>query len=122
MSTEAMAWAWKQAETCGDKGTHLVLLALAEHSDPDGLCWPSRKRIADYVGYDTPGSVTKKIAKIEGLGLMERIPQFDPTKSGRQKNNLYRLQLGPLVEMEQPPGGTSEGGPLLQTDEPRTVS
>jgi hypothetical protein len=107
MSSEATAWAWKQAEKCDSQGTLLVLLALAEHADPQGICWPSRKTIAGMVGYDDKGSVTRRINKIKELGLVEKEERFsdDGWGNARQTSNVYRLQL-PLEGDEsdaQPP-------------------
>lgn len=98
MSAQAMSWAWRQADPCGDQGTHLVLLALAEHASPDGNCWPARKTMAKMVGYATPGSITKKMKKLEDAGLLKREDRYVEMPEGgrRRTSNIYRLQMDPV--------------------------
>lgn len=97
MSAEATAWAWRQAKVCTDKQTHLVLLALAEHATPDGICWPARRTIATMCGYTDLGSVTRKINRIIDLKLLVREERYveKPNEKGRkrQTSNVYRLQM-----------------------------
>lgn len=114
MSTQAMSWAWEQANLCGDRGTHLVLLALAEHASPDGICWPARRTIAEMCGYTALSSVTRQINKIIGLRLLEREQRYveSPSRKGdrRQTSNVYRLQM-PVVS-----GGDHDCPPPSQGD------
>lgn len=109
MSAEATAWAWKQAKVCQGAATHNVLLALAEHASPDGICWPARRTIAKMCGYDSLSSVTRKINNIISLGLLVREERYveKPNEHGkrRQTSNVYRLQM-PVVE-----GGEHDDGP-----------
>ncbi len=47
MSAAARDWAWSRAVPPAHK---LVLLALAEHADPVGQCWPSIARLTADTG------------------------------------------------------------------------
>lgn len=89
MSVAATSWAWEQMPFIGRVQTRLVLLALADHADPAGECYPGRERIARMVG-STPRSVSRQVATLEDLGLLERIPRHRP--NGSQTSTLYRLK------------------------------
>ena len=49
MSVEQMALVWKLPEEVGST-CRLVLLALADHADADGKCWPSYARLMSMTG------------------------------------------------------------------------
>lgn len=69
MSLEAMNWAWEQPVS---KSTNkLVLLALADHANADGECWPSMKRIAERSDI-SPRQVSRAINELVELGLIEK--------------------------------------------------
>ena len=69
MSLEAMNWAWEQPVA---KSTNkLVLLALADHANSDGECWPSMKRIAERSDI-SPRHVSRAINELVDLGLVEK--------------------------------------------------
>ena len=44
MSVKIMSWAWSQKLEPTKK---LILMALADYADDDGVCWPSMNRLAD---------------------------------------------------------------------------
>jgi len=76
MSTEASSWAWRQRLTATQK---LVLLALADHADHEGICWPGMVGVAKKqgLGYEPSSGVSgncKKLvrAKFAGGGAMAR--------------------------------------------------
>lgn len=92
MSTQAMSWAWTKADACESQGTHLTLLALAEFASPTGKCWPSRRTMARMCGFANKGSVTRHINKLVDLDLVRKDPRYQEN-AGRQKNNLYLLNL-----------------------------
>ncbi|HEY7823931.1 MAG TPA: helix-turn-helix domain-containing protein [Acidimicrobiia bacterium] len=75
MSIEALNWAWEQPVS--KAATKLVLLALADHSNADGECWPSMKRIAERSDI-SPRHVSRAIDELVDLGLVE--------KSGRRRH------------------------------------
>ena len=69
MSIEVMNWAWEQPVA---KATNkLVLLALADHANADGECWPSMKRIAERSDISTR-HVSRAINELIDLGLVEK--------------------------------------------------
>lgn len=69
MSIDALNWAWDQ--TCPNPTAKLVLMALADHANADGECWPSMKKIADRSGI-TPRQVSTHITRLVELGLVEK--------------------------------------------------
>jgi len=91
MSVRAMAWAWEQRCPPGAKP---VLLALADRSDDDGICWPGRRGIAERVGI-TPRSVTRHISSLIKLGILATIERT--REDGSRTSNQYRLGVGPLM-------------------------
>ena len=44
MSVRASTWAWSLEEVSGQRS--LVLLALADQANDEGLCWPSQEKLA----------------------------------------------------------------------------
>lgn len=109
MSVFAMSWAWEQEATAGGK---LVLLAVADHADPEGECYPSRRRLAKMTGLGR-SSVSRYLAALETRGLLQREPRH--RENGSRTSTLYRLPLpgGPMQDSE---GGGSAGekGPSAQ--------
>ncbi|HEY7821260.1 MAG TPA: helix-turn-helix domain-containing protein, partial [Acidimicrobiia bacterium] len=65
MSIEALNWAWEQS--CPNPTSKLVLMALADHANSDGECWPAMKRIAQLSGI-SPRQVSTHITNLEALG------------------------------------------------------
>lgn len=117
MSIKALNWAWEQATT--SSGQKLVLLALADHANDDGHCWPGMKRIADKCAMSAR-QVSSHVANLEKAGLV--------TLNRRIKENnqysTYDYQLnfasGSLLPVEadfqrKPTSGTQQkptsGGP-----------
>jgi hypothetical protein len=82
MSFRALAWAWDCPDL--DASTKLVLLALADHANEEGLSWPSLDRLAERTGRDRR-TVQRSIAKLERRELLRREPAAG-TRSTR-----YRL-------------------------------
>lgn len=118
MSAEATSWAWSHAEKMENSGQLLILLALAEHSTPDGECFPNRRTIARMCGFSEKslGNVTRHINKIESLGLIEKDERYDE-KSSRRTSNVYRLKLEvkgatPSGAVATPPVAPSAGTPV----------
>jgi DNA-binding transcriptional MocR family regulator len=84
---------------------HRILGAMAAHAGPEGIC-PSLRRMAELVGV-TRRHVRRRLAVLESLGLVERVPVFElpddpewqrrrrrPSHPGRQTSNSYRLTSG----------------------------
>ena len=84
MSVEAMAWAFKQ--NCkGDAQLKLILLALCDHADEDGWCWPSQERLAAKAecSHDT---AARRLHRLERLGFITR-------RRRARKTTIYRISL-----------------------------
>ncbi len=88
MSIQAVAWVLEQSQARGF--ARLVLIALANHADEDGICWPSQRRIASEAGISL-GSVQPQIGKLETLGELETVEPGGPRRSAR-----YRLPFADL--------------------------
>jgi hypothetical protein len=98
MSIEAMAWAWDVPV----RGTQkLVLLAIADWANADGVAWPHVKKIARRAGVGER-AVQDAIADLELHGHIARSPQY--RDDGGQRGNLYTLGL------DDPPAASRRGG------------
>lgn len=84
-----MTWAFDQELPEGQK---LVLLALADHADDEGTCWPGAKRMAEKCGV-TRRTVQRRIAALETRGLLQREHRFHE-ENGGQRSSIVRLALG----------------------------
>lgn len=88
MSIEALNWAWDQPV---DKAVNkLVLLALADHSNADGECWPSMKRIAERSDISAR-HVSRAISELVDLGLVEKAARR--RHGGQFRGWDYRLNI-----------------------------
>jgi len=83
-----MNWAWDQRLAPGPK---LILMALADAADDDGVCWPSVARVSSKCCVSTR-TVQRVIQEFTVNKLLTVTSRFSAT--GRQKSNGYRLQLG----------------------------
>jgi hypothetical protein len=83
MSFEATRWAWTaDVEPCAK----LVLLALADHADASGLCWPSLDRLMVLTGRQRR-TVTRALDDLDTAGLIHR------ERSTGRRVTKYRLAL-----------------------------
>jgi len=97
-----MNWAWEQPVA---KSTNkLVLLALADHANADGECWPSMKRIAERSDI-SPRQVSRAINELVELGLVEKA-------SRRRHGGQYRGWDYRVIVQRTP---ASSGRPLPVT-------
>lgn len=83
-----MNWAWEQRLAPGPK---LILMALADAADDDGICWPSVARVSSKCCVSTR-TVQRVIQEFTAIDLLIVTSRFSAT--GRQKSNGYRLQFG----------------------------
>lgn len=72
MSIEALAWAWAQRVDL--PSLKLVLLALAEHADKQGHCWPSVARIGDMTCL-SQATIYRAMQTLTGMGLVQQLPK-----------------------------------------------
>lgn len=87
MSIEALSWAWQQPLKPGPK---LVLLALADHADHKGICWPGQEGLAEKTGMNR-STVIENIRKLVELDLVEVEKRAD--EQGRRTSNRYILRM-----------------------------
>ena len=88
MSWQATAWAMRQPT--GAARRKLLLLALANYADKDGICWPSQVTLAR----DTEQSVDtvqRQLDALEELTLLKR--ERMPKRRGHWQGYLYKLAL-----------------------------
>lgn len=88
MSVKASTWAWEQPINGNAK---LVLLALADHANDEGDCWPGVKTISLKTGF-SESTVRRLISRLVDEGYLSVSPYFDPD-SGRQVSNFYSLNF-----------------------------
>lgn len=100
MSFKVTNWVWARSES--RNGARLVMLALADRADDNGLCWPSIDDLAERTKL-SPRAVQKAIATLAELGELDI-----ENGGGRHRSNRYRIVPKPR---------TSDG---VTDQEPRT--
>jgi DNA-binding transcriptional ArsR family regulator len=106
MSIEALNWAWEQPV---DKAANkLVLLALADHANSDGECWPSMKRIAERSDI-SPRHVSRAISELIELGLVEKANRR--RHGGEYRGWDYRILIQRTPASSGPPRPVTSGRP-----------
>jgi len=88
MSWQAIAWSIRQ--TTGSARRKLLLLALANYADKNGVCWPSQETLAR----DTEQSldtVQRQLGALEKLKLLAR--ERMPKRRGQWQGHCYKLFL-----------------------------
>lgn len=109
MSVEASRWAWKQR--IADPTAKLLLLKLADQANDDGVCWPSRRSLADDCGIGL-STISRKTAELADAGLLT-IEQRE-RGDGSHTSNLYRLAIS-----DYPPSQIEKGAfSAVTTHEP----
>ena len=88
MSIMAMTWAWGLTDL--DQSQTLVLLALADAANDEGMCWPSQAEIGRKARLKDR-AVRNQIRSLEAAGLLSVSRRATP--QGR-KTNVYRLNIG----------------------------
>jgi DNA-binding transcriptional MocR family regulator len=96
MSWQATAWAIRQ--TTGAARRKILLLALANYADKNGVCWPSQETLAR----DTEQSVDtvqRQLDVLEKLKYIQR--ERMPKRRGQWQGHRYKLHL----QADPPPKG-----------------
>jgi len=124
MSVKAISWAFTQQVKPSMK---VLLLALADHADDEGYCFPSVPTLASKSTLSVR-TVQRTIERLIDDGFVQRTNRFD--ESGRQTSSAYRLRMsidvheGPDEGDKMTPGGcqndTGEGDTVV-TGEGDTV-
>ena len=116
MSILAMTWAWGLMDL--DQSQTLVLLALADAANDDGVCWPSQAEIGRKARLKDR-AVRNQIRSLEAMGLVSVSSRS--TSQGR-KTNVYRLNVGCdfSLQSKQPArnAGWVEGSDSQPVDNP----
>jgi len=86
MAAPAVTWVWTLDLPQAEK---LVMLALAESSSMEGICWPSKRTIASMTGMSTR-SVQRHLVAVESKGLIRKERREDQ-QTKRQTSNRYAL-------------------------------
>lgn len=76
-------------------GETLVLLVLASMANDEGICFPSRKKLAQYTGLEAR-SVSRVITKLESKGIVSKEDRFRENKS--RTSNVYKINLSALTQ------------------------
>jgi hypothetical protein len=87
MGIEITKWAWRQSTPTPT--SKLVLLALAEHADQHGVCWPSQARLATMCMV-SDRQIREILQKLKFAGLLKMHAR---SGAGRKTSNLYRLAI-----------------------------
>jgi len=90
MSVQAVRYVMENSRATG--GARLVALVLAEHADPDGVCWVGVPLIATEAGLSDRGT-QKALRRLETSGevcIAMKAGGTDRTRADRRPN-LYRL-------------------------------
>jgi Helix-turn-helix domain len=88
MSWQALAWAMKQK--AGSPGCKLLLLALANHANQHGHCWPSQAALADCTELSMD-SIQRHSRELHSAGLLTMSKQ--PRAKGQWPTLEYRLNI-----------------------------
>lgn len=93
MSLKALGWAFGQLAAADlTDGEKVMLLALADHANDDGECFPSVSRLGQIIGRGDR-TVRDRIAALEDKALLVRVQRR--RENGSLSTNAYRLALPP---------------------------
>ena len=108
MSNKVQGWAWDVPVTGGLK---LVLVALADHADDWGNCWPGTRGLAVKCGV-TERTVERHVAELAEAGWIKITPRYRP--DGSRTSNLFYLNIARSSSPSEDltPGGGEDLTPL----------
>lgn len=93
MGIQATSTVWKYSKS--RMADRLVLLAIAEHANDSGRCWPSTSRLAEMTGLDIR-SIRRSVTRLIALGELEA-----DRRGGKARSSKYRILL-PILGRKQP--------------------
>ena len=108
MSIKVMMHVWDKSPVSGSE--LLLMLALADSSNDDGVCWPSVTKLALKTRINER-HVRRLLADLTKDGLIEKNPRF---RDGAQSSNSYRVIVGGDDSQTLPPGHSRVIPPLTQ--------
>jgi len=88
MSVKASHWVWNQHSIKGN--TKLVLLAMAEHADMSGVCWPGLDRVEEMTEANEK-TVISCVQTLIDINLVKEIKRR--TRKGRRRSSIYILNM-----------------------------
>jgi DNA-binding MarR family transcriptional regulator len=98
MSNEWITWVLKDAPI-DDTTETFMMFVLADSSNPEGVCYPSKKTMAKYMRM-SPRSIARLIASLEEKTLVQRVERRRDTDGG-QTSNYYQLHQRTRAEVEK---------------------
>ena len=123
MSIEAMTWAFKQPLSSHEK---VILLAIADHANDDGECWPSIAKVAQKACV-SERTAQRYIIKLTDEGYLSTVSRS--ADNGGRMANKYVLHMATNVGGEgdslTPPGDTSvttPGDTVVTPNEPSVIT
>jgi biotin operon repressor len=99
-----MSWAWQQDTP--NASAKLVLLAIADHANGDGYCWPSMGRIGRMVGLSLR-QVSNHVTALEAAGLVVKAERR--RHAGQLRGWTYHVPFDRPKQQEQ---AATTGSPL----------
>ena len=116
MSIKFMVWAW---ELHLPASTKLVLLALADHADDHGICWPGIVGVAEKCTL-SERSVQRHVQDMVSRGLLRVEERFRP--DGSRSSNRYHLLLAGGGDIKSPGGCQADRGLVTESHHPVTTA
>jgi len=110
VSVRVMAAVWDHSQTT--MGTRLVFLALADHCDHEGVCWPAKAQLARKCRM-SERTIQRALAEIEELGEIARTFRdghstlYQVVLPGCGKPLMGGVSLSPLGETNRAKGETN---------------
>ena len=114
MSLEAYRDVWEHSKA---KGTaRLILLALADHADENGVAWPSLSRLAKYANVHV-SNVSKNISRLIEMGEISRVGTV-PSGKGKPGTKYKIITPRQRGIIKSKPSGVAQTIPALARYEP----
>jgi hypothetical protein len=107
MSIKVMSWVFEQNLNPTQK---IILMALADHCDDSGKCWPGLNGISEKCNLHI-STIQRNIHKLEDDGFIRITERKRP--NGSQTSNLYQLNIGGVANCDQ--GGGAHATPRTVT-------
>lgn len=121
MSIAWMSRVWSSEEP-SEANERLLLLAIADAANEEGICWPSVRALAQKCGVQ-PRTARKNLSRLVEQGFIERVE-----RPGR--SNVYRLRTPAPEDTRSPatpgpvgpthPGTGGPGSPVVPDSPPRS--
>ena len=102
---------------------HHVLLVLASHANPQGVCWPSHRLLMDQTGYTTPTTIVQALKHWKKAGVLTWRKGWGNAHGRR--SNVYQFneaamwrQIGTQKAEFSTTTGLSDEQPLARDEQP----